>query len=206
MRLVCLSITRVILLSRLSVTEWKCGWENIVFSLFFFFFFFWHANLQKLYKNLKMHFHGPFQITFRIQIYINHLYVCLFVSIIWLYSQLFGNSCCRQKMVCFSHDMALAHGKGTKSRRHRKVEMVTSGSGTQALSGRKGRPPSLRTRTYQNFGKPGQNWLRPSFRHIKQTNFGSEVDADMMYFVWNRGARTDTGLASECDGGRQKCM
>lgn len=55
--------------------------------------------------------------------------------------------------------------KGTKSRRHRKVEMVTSGSGIdQALFARKGRPPSLRTRTYRNFGKPGepeetQDWL-----------------------------------------------
>ncbi|XP_067274591.1 snRNA-activating protein complex subunit 1a isoform X2 [Pseudorasbora parva] len=55
--------------------------------------------------------------------------------------------------------------KGRKSRRHRKLEMVASGSGTdQALFGRKGRPPSLRTRTYQNFGKPGepeqiQDWL-----------------------------------------------
>lgn len=147
-----------------------------------------------------------FTAPFRMQIYINHL--CLFVSIIWLYSQLFGNSCCRQKrQACFSLHMALTHGvKGTKSRRHRKVEMVTSGSGTQALSGRKGRPPSLRTRTYQNFGKPGQNWLRPSFRHLKQTNFGSEVGAYMIYFVWKRGARANTGLASECDGGRQKCM
>jgi len=92
----------------------------------------------------------------------------------------------RLKMGCFSFHMALAHGvKGTKSRHHRKVEMVTSDSGTQALSSRKGkgRPPSLRTRTYQNFGKPGQNKLRPSFRHIKQTNFGSDVGADMMYFV-----------------------
>ncbi|XP_026147033.1 snRNA-activating protein complex subunit 1a [Carassius auratus] len=55
--------------------------------------------------------------------------------------------------------------KGIKSRRHRQVEMVTSGSGTdQALFGSKRRPPSLRTRTWQNFGKPSkpeqtQEWL-----------------------------------------------
>ncbi|KAL1254620.1 hypothetical protein QQF64_016849 [Cirrhinus molitorella] len=47
--------------------------------------------------------------------------------------------------------------KGTKSRRHRRVEMVTSDPGTdEALFSQKKRPPSLRTRTWQNFGKPGQ--------------------------------------------------
>uniref|UniRef100_A0A8C1ATP8 Small nuclear RNA activating complex, polypeptide 1a n=1 Tax=Cyprinus carpio carpio TaxID=630221 RepID=A0A8C1ATP8_CYPCA len=55
--------------------------------------------------------------------------------------------------------------KGMKSRRHRQVEKVTSGSGTdQALFRQKRRPPSLRTRTWQNFGKPSkpeqtQEWL-----------------------------------------------
>ncbi|KAK9956361.1 hypothetical protein ABG768_014099 [Culter alburnus] len=55
--------------------------------------------------------------------------------------------------------------KGTKSRRHRKVKMATSCSETdEALFSRKRRPPSLKTRTYQNFGKPGepeqiQDWL-----------------------------------------------
>uniref|UniRef100_A0A8C2E5E8 Small nuclear RNA activating complex, polypeptide 1a n=1 Tax=Cyprinus carpio TaxID=7962 RepID=A0A8C2E5E8_CYPCA len=55
--------------------------------------------------------------------------------------------------------------KGMKSRHHRQVEKVTSGSGTdQALFRQKRRPPSLRTRTWQNFGKPSkpeqtQEWL-----------------------------------------------
>lgn len=62
--------------------------------------------------------------------------------------------------------MALGHGvKGKKSRRHRQVEMVTSGPGTdQALFRPKKRPPSLRTRTWESFGKPSepeqtQEWL-----------------------------------------------
>ncbi|XP_073672740.1 snRNA-activating protein complex subunit 1a [Garra rufa] len=55
--------------------------------------------------------------------------------------------------------------KGTKSRRHRRVEIVTSSPGTdEALFSQKKRPPSLRTRTWQIFGKPGepeptQEWL-----------------------------------------------
>ncbi len=71
------------------------------------------------------------------------------------------------KMFCFSLHMALGHGvKGNKSRRHRQVEMVTSGPGTdQALFRPKKRPPSLRTRTWESFGKPSQNWINPFFRH-----------------------------------------
>ncbi|XP_050994872.1 snRNA-activating protein complex subunit 1a [Labeo rohita] len=47
--------------------------------------------------------------------------------------------------------------KGAKHRRHRKAEIATSDQGTdQALFSHKKRPPSLRTRTWQNFGKPGE--------------------------------------------------
>ncbi|XP_043093516.1 snRNA-activating protein complex subunit 1a isoform X2 [Puntigrus tetrazona] len=79
-----------------------------------------------------------------------------------------------QKSECFSRADMLAsiksksYGhvvKATKSRHHRQVEMVTSDSGTdQVLFGQKKKPPSLRTRTWQNFGKPSepekiQQWL-----------------------------------------------
>ncbi|XP_072538834.1 snRNA-activating protein complex subunit 1a [Salminus brasiliensis] len=58
--------------------------------------------------------------------------------------------------------------KASKSRRHRQVEMDTSGSGTdhaqECLGTRKNRPPSLRARTWKNLGKKEsdertQHWL-----------------------------------------------
>ncbi|KAF4099406.1 hypothetical protein G5714_019532 [Onychostoma macrolepis] len=77
-----------------------------------------------------------------------------------------SESSSRADMLAAIKSKSFGHvSKGTKSRRHRRVEMVTSGSGTdQALFSQKKRPPSLRTRTWQNFGKPSepeqtQEWL-----------------------------------------------
>uniref|UniRef100_A0A673NEX4 snRNA-activating protein complex subunit 1-like n=1 Tax=Sinocyclocheilus rhinocerous TaxID=307959 RepID=A0A673NEX4_9TELE len=79
---------------------------------------------------------------------------------------LFLQSSSRAVMLAAIKSKSYGHvSKGTKSRRHRQVEMVTSGSGTDhALFSQKRRPPSLRTRTWQNFGKPSepeqtQEWL-----------------------------------------------
>ncbi|XP_036438506.1 snRNA-activating protein complex subunit 1a [Colossoma macropomum] len=66
--------------------------------------------------------------------------------------------------------------KASKSRRHRQVEMDTSGSGTDHMqeftASRKSRPPSLRARTWQNLGNKGsdertQHWLLSSMEEDK---------------------------------------
>ncbi|XP_056621065.1 snRNA-activating protein complex subunit 1a [Triplophysa dalaica] len=54
--------------------------------------------------------------------------------------------------------------KESRSRRHRQIERVTTGYGTEFRFHRKKKPPSLRARTYRTLGDPGeseqtQEWL-----------------------------------------------
>ncbi|XP_056301418.1 snRNA-activating protein complex subunit 1a [Danio aesculapii] len=78
-----------------------------------------------------------------------------------------SESASRADMLATIKSKSCSHAsKGSRSRRHRPVEMAsTSGSGSdQVLLKGHVRPPSLKTRTYNHFGKPGEpeqtkDWL-----------------------------------------------
>lgn len=100
-----------------------------------------------------------------------------------------SESTSRADMLAAIKSKSCSHAsKGTRSRRHRPVEIATtSNSGSdQALLKSHVRPPSLKTRTYNHFGKPGEpeqtkDWLLS----VKEEDTRALKRKDSRRFKWH---------------------